>query len=370
MIKNLFIPLAEPDLDGNESKYLSECICSSWISSKGVFVNKFESSFAKFTKTQFAISTSNGTTALHLSLEALGIKRGDEVIVPDLTFIASANAVSYTGAKVVLVDVDRKTWNIDPIKIRLRISSRTKAIMVVHLYGHPAKMSEIIQIAKEKNLTVIEDAAEAHGAEVKIKHWEKVGGIGDVGCFSFYGNKIITTGEGGMVVTNNRKLAEKMRILRDHGQKPDRRYYHEVIGYNYRMTNLQAAIGCAQLERIEKFIKRKRAIAKLYNHYLSGIEGIILFPETSWAKSVYWMYSILVDRPYPKTRDQLMQILAKKRIETRPFFYPLHQLPPYKQHNLFPNSTYLAAHGINLPSGVTLKDSEIERVAQIVKQQI
>jgi perosamine synthetase len=367
MEKNYFIPVAKPDLGGNERKYLNKCISSSWISSKGEFIDKFEAGFAKFIKTRYAVSTSNGTTALHLALVALGIGEKDEVIVPDLTFIASANAVSYTGAKAVLVDVERKTWNIDPKKIQQKISSKTKAIMIVHLYGHPANMDQIIPIAKKNNLIIIEDAAEAHGAEVKMKQWSKVGSIGEVGCFSFYGNKIITTGEGGMVVTNNRELADKMRMLRDHGQKPDRRYYHEVIGFNYRMTNLQAAIGLAQLERIDKFIKLKRLIAQFYNKHLKNIPGIILPPQEGWARSVFWMYSILIDKPYPYTRDQLIYILQKKNIESRPFFYPLHSLPPYKIKDDFKNSDYLSQHGLNLPSSVTLTKKDIQRIAYIIQ---
>lgn len=382
---NNFIPVAQPDLSGNEKKYLLNCLSSSWISSKGKFINNFEESFAKFIGSKFAISTSNGTTALHLAVAALGIGKGDEVIVPDLTFIASANVVSYTGAKPVLVDVDRQTWNIDPDKIEQSISKRTKAILVVHLYGYPANMNKTIPLAKKHNLFVIEDAAEAHGAEIRmrLRHlgggrmdsrpkgggiWRKVGSIGDVGCFSFYGNKIITTGEGGIVVTNNRKLAEKIRILRDHGQTPTRRYYHEVIGFNYRMTNLQAAIGCAQLERIEEFIERKRKIARLYNSHLKNIPGITLPPGTPWAKSVYWLYSILINKPYPKGRDQLIELLLKENIESRPFFYPLHQLPPYKQKGNFPNANFLSKSGISLPSSCTLTDEEIEKIAGIIKR--
>lgn len=368
---NNFIPVAEPDLSGNERKYLLDCLSSSWISSKGKFIEKFEENFARFIGCKFGVSTSNGTTALHLALVALGIGRGDEVIVPDLTFIASSNVVVYTGAKPVLVDVERQTWNIDPEKIEQAVSPKTKAIIVVHLYGHPANMNKIIPLAKKHNLFVIEDAAEAHGAEIRIqnkKTWIKVGSIGDVGCFSFYGNKIITTGEGGMVVTNNKKLAENIKILRDHGQTPTRRYYHEVIGFNYRMTNLQAAIGCAQLERIEEFIERKRKIARLYNSHLKNIPGITLPPEVSWAKSVYWLYSILINKPYPKGRDQLIKFLLKENIESRPFFYPLHQLPPYKQKGNFPNANFLSKSGISLPSSCRLKDEEIEKIVGIIKR--
>lgn len=390
-----FIPVAQPDLSGNEKKYLNQCLNSSWISSKGEFIGRFEASFAKFIGVKFACSTINGTAALHLALVALGIGKGDEVIVPDLTFIASANAISFTGAKPVLVDVERKTWNIDPERIEEAITSRTKAIMIVHLYGHPADMQDILPIAQRYHLKVIEDAAEAHGAEIKIiqstnspitklfkkngrgydfsdggEVWKKVGSIGDIGCFSFYGNKIVTTGEGGMVVTNDEALAQKIKVLKDHGQKPNKRYYHEVIGFNYRMTNLQAAIGLAQLERIEDFINKKRRIAELYDHYLRGVSGLTLPPKVSWARSVFWMYSILVNHPYPETRDQLISIFKKKNIETRPFFYPLHKLPPYKQGGDFVNSCFLSTHGMNLPSGMTLSEADIKRVVQMIKEQI
>ncbi len=369
MTFNKFIPVAQPDLGGNEKKYVDECIQSSWISSKGKFIDRFEKEFAEYIGVKYAVSTSNGTTALHLAITALGIGKGNEVIVPDLTFIACANTVAYTGAKPVFVDVEKNTWNIDPAKIEEKITPRTRAIMAVHLYGHPADLNKILILAQKYKLLVIEDAAEAHGAEIKVgNQWRKVGSIGEVGCFSFYGNKIITTGEGGMVVTNNKKLAEKMKILRDHGQTPERRYYHEIIGFNYRMTNVQAAIGCAQLERINEFIIKKRNIAKLFNKYLSQIPGITPPPGKSWAKSVYWMYSILIDQPFFKSRDQLVNIMAKEGIETRPFFYPLHTLPPYKEIGNYPISNYLSLHGINLPSSVTINKADILKIIGVLKK--
>ncbi len=363
-----FVPVAAPDLGGNEKKYLDECISSSWISSKGRFLDLFEEKFARFTGSKYAVSASNGTVALHLVLAAMGIQAGDEVIVPDLTFVASANAVLYTGAKVVLADVEKETWNIDAEQIEKHITGRTKAIMPVHLYGHPADLCKIMLLAQKFKIKVIEDAAEAHGAQIKMGSWRRVGGIGNAGVFSFYGNKIITTGEGGMIVTNDKKLADKMRLLRDHGQKPDRRYYHEVIGFNYRMTNMQAAVGSAQLERVEKFIKRKIQIALYYKTHLSGIAGITLAPAKAWAKSVYWMYSVLIDEPYKLTRDELIEALKKQNIETRPFFYPIHVMPPYKLSEDFPNSSYLSSHGINLPSGVLLTDNWLKRVVSVIKK--
>lgn len=371
MNNDSYIPIAKPDLSGNEKKYLVSCLSSSWISSKGEFIDKFEAAFAKFIGTKYAVATSNGTTALHLALVALGIGKNDEVIIPDLTFVATANSVAYTGAKPILVDVDGEIWNIDPKKIKAKITSRTKAIMPVHLYGHPAKMDEILSLASRYNLMIIEDAAEAHGAEVLIgkNKWQKVGSIGDVGCFSFYGNKIITTGEGGMIVTNNKKLAIKMKILRDHGQIPGRRYYHKYIGFNYRMTNMQAAIGLAQLERIKKFVDKKREIADDYNRLLKKIPGITLPPNAFWAKNIYWMYSILVDKPYPLTRDELIKALQKENIESRPFFYPLHQLPPYRQSaSSYPKASYISRHGLNLPSSTVLTKKQILKVAKIIKK--
>lgn len=377
-----FLPVAEPDLSGNELNYVSNCVRSTWISSKGEFIDRFERQFADYVGTKYAVSTCNGTCALHLAIKALEIGAGDEVIIPDLTFIASANSVSFTGAKPTLVDIDNNTWNIDPDKIVRNISQKTRAIMVVHLYGHPADMNRIMGIARKYKLLVIEDAAEAHGAEVKLNYpiiqstnnskskkysWKKVGSIGKVGCFSFYGNKIITTGEGGMVTTNDEKLAIKMRILRDHGQKPGRRYYHEVIGFNYRMTNLQAAIGVAQLERINEFVNRKKEIGRYYSQNLKNIPGITLPPAENWAKNVYWIYSILIDKPFPKTRDELIGILKQENIETRPFFYPLNKLPPYLSSERYPITERVSATGINLPSGVNLEEKDILRIIEIIK---
>lgn len=363
------IPVAEPNINGNERKYVLDCLASTWISSRGEYITRFENGFAKFIGTKYAIATSNGTTALHLALLALGIGNGDEVIVPDLTFVASANTVAYTGAKPIFADVDRTTWNIDPQKIEKSITNKTRAIMVVHLYGNPANMEKIMRISQEYNLFIVEDAAEAHGAQIKMREkWKKVGSIGHIGCFSFYGNKIITTGEGGMVVTNNKKYAEKMRVLRDHGQDPKRRYYHKIIGYNYRMTNIQAAIGVAQLEKIDAFIAKKVWIANIYNLLLANIKGITLPPQARSGKNVYWMYSVLLDKPYALSRDKLMKVLLKKRVETRPFFYPITSLPPYKSKTDNFNSSYLSKHGINLPSSVTLQEEQIHYICDVIKK--
>lgn len=367
-MKSKFIPIAQPDLSGNEKKYLLDCLDSTWISSRGEYIDKFEKGFAYFIGSKYAVSTSNGTTALHLALVGLGIGNGDEVILPDLTFIASANTVKYTGAVPVFVDVEEDSWNIDPEKIESKITGKTKAIMVVHLYGHPANMERIGEIAQKHHLLVIEDAAEAHGAEIKIGNlWKKVGSIGNAGCFSFYANKIITTGEGGMITTDDEKLAQKMRIYRDHGQTPGRRYYHEVIGFNYRMTNIQASIGLAQLERIEKFLVKKKQIATWYDKYLKGIEGIILYKEKSLVHSVNWLYSLLVIPPFPLNRDELTEFMSKYQIETRPFFYPLHMLPLYKSGDKYPNAQKIAKSGLSLPSGVSLSEKEIKFISNVIR---
>ncbi|MBI2617092.1 DegT/DnrJ/EryC1/StrS family aminotransferase [Candidatus Gottesmanbacteria bacterium] len=371
--KRAFIPIAHPDLHGNEAKYVESCLSSSWISSKGNFITKFEEQFAKYIGTKYAIAVSNGTVALHLSLVGLGIGKGDEVLIPDLTFVATANAVTFTGATPVFIDVDDSSWGISPQMLEKKVTKHTKAIIVVHLYGRPADMESIIPIAQKFNLKIIEDAAEAHGAEVSLKNknktnWKKVGSIGDVGCFSFYGNKIITTGEGGMITTNNSSLVEKMRMLRNHGQDLKRQYYHSVVGFNYRMTNIQAALGCAQLERIDQFLQKRVLIAQKYTMKLKDIPGIIPHPRKAGERSVYWMYSILVRKPYSLTSDKLMKNLGKENIETRPFFYPLHILPPYRMKGEFPVSNYLSRHGVSLPSSVFLRNEEIEVIAAIIRK--
>jgi len=352
------IPVAEPFLGGNELNYVTECIKSNWISSSGEFVKKFEKGFADYCGVDHGISTSNGTTALHLALVALGVEKGDEVIIPNLTFISTANVVAYCGAKVILVDVEKETWNIDPIKIEEKITPQTKAIIPVHLYGHSCDMDSIMEIAKKHNLFVIEDCAEAHGAEYKGK---KVGSFGDVGCFSFYGNKIITTGEGGMCVTNNEKLAERMNFLKNHGSSKEKRYWHPELGFNYRMTNIQAAIGLAQLEQIDKFIEIKRNNAFLYNSLLKNNFSVTLPPEKEQSKNVYWMYSILVEN-----RAEIMKKLEANNMDSRPCLYPISEMPMYHDLSEFPISKELSKKGINLPSSVNLKKEEIELIARII----
>ncbi len=358
------IPVSEPVLGPEELKYVIDCIKTNWISSAGAYINRFERLFAEFCRTKYAVATSNGTTALHLVLESYGIGAGDEVIVPTLTFIATANAVKYTGATPVFVDSETDTWNIDPAKIAGKITPRTKAIIPVHLYGHPANMDPIIELGRKRDLKVIEDAAEAHGAEYK---GARVGSIGDSGCFSFYGNKIISTGEGGMVTTNDERLAEKATILRDHAMDPDKRYWHNEIGFNYRMTNIQAAIGVGQMEKIDYLIEKKIKHAELYNDLLAGVPGIVLPSQASWAKNVYWMYSVLVSEDYPLDRNGLMNHLKENGVDSRPFFYPIHQMPPYRTEEEFPVADMLSATGINLPSAASLKEEEINMICEIIR---
>lgn len=361
------IPIAEPCIGEEELRNVIEAVKSGWISSKGKFIEEFERAFAEYCGVKYGVTTANGTVALHLALKALEIKKGDEVIVPTLTFVATANAVKYCNAKPVFVDSHPEYWCVDPEKIEEKINKNTKAIIPVHLYGHPCDMDWIRDIAEDRGLYVIEDCAEAHGAEYKGK---KVGSFGDIACFSFYGNKIITTGEGGICITNNEELAEKMLILRDHGMSKERKYWHEVVGFNYRMTNLQAAIGVAQLKKLDTFVKTKRQIAKWYSEELKELEekGLIkLHPEMNWAKCVYWMYSILVEDKAKFSRDELMKMLEKHGIETRPFFFPMHKLPMYNNNNeKVPIAEELARKGLNLPSSVNLTLDNISYICNTI----
>jgi perosamine synthetase len=356
----LKIPIAEPIIVGNELVYLKECIQTRWISSLGPFVERFEKSFASFCGVKYASTVANGTAALHVALLAAGIKAGDEVIVPNMTFVSTANAVVFCNAKPVFVDVDKRSWNIDPEKIEEKINTKTKAIIPVHLYGCPAEMRAINKLAKEHNLFVLEDAAEAHGAEYRNK---KAGALADAAAFSFYGNKIITTGEGGMVTSNNKRFIEKVNLLKDQGKSKKRKFYHTALGYNYRMTNLQAAFGLAQLEGIKKLLKRKREIAKHYADLLSSSEGISFQEVPKNAKSSYWFVSIVLEKPFPKA-EKVASKLAKAGIETRPFFTPLTKLPFYRTKERFPVSEYLYKHGLSLPSGVTLKNEQIDFICK------
>jgi perosamine synthetase len=364
------IPVCDPYLNGRELDYVAVCIKTNWISSKGKYIEEFEQKFAEYCGCKYGITTTNGTTALHLALVSLGIGKGDEVIIPTFTMIATAFAVAYTGATPVLVDADKETWNMDVSQIESKITPRTKAILPVHIYGHPCEMDEIINIAKKHNLYVIEDAAEAHGSEYKGK---KVGGFGQINCFSFYANKIITTGEGGMVVTDDFEIAEKARRMKDLAHSKSKRFLHTDIAYNYRMTNLQAALGLAQFEKINEYIDRRRAHAFLYNDLLKNIQGIKLPPEKEYVKNVYWMYGILLEDEFGISRDDLAEQLKIKGIETRDFFIPVHQQPAFIKMGLFQNERYpvadlLCKTGLYLPSGSGLSEIQIREVCLAVNE--
>jgi len=364
------IPMAEPDLQGNELQNVRKCIEAGWISSLGTFIKEFEDKFSSFCGAKYGIATSSGTTSLHLALATLGISKGDEVIIPTLTHICCCNMVTLTGAKPVLVDSEESTWNIDVNKIKEKITKKTKAIMPVHLYGHPVDMDPILDLAEDHDLLVIVDSAEAHGAEYKGR---KVGGIGDVECFSFYANKIITTGEGGMIVTNNEEWNAKAKKLRDQGYEAERRFLHRELGFNYRMTNLQAALGVAQMERIEEFVRRRRKNAEIYTSLLADTVGIATPPEAKWAKNVYWMYRILVEDDFGLSAGQLMEYLNQKGIATRPVFYPIHKQPLYSRlfrKQRFPIAEEVSRKGINLPSGNTLTEEQIRYVCRNIKSAI
>lgn len=352
------IPVSEPDIGEKEIEYVNDAVKSGWVSSHGKYIDEFEKKFSKYIGTKYGLAVSNGTTALHLALSALGIKEGDEVIVPDLTFISPVNAVLYCNATPVLCDIDKTNWCIDPKFIKKLITQKTKAIIVVHLYGNSADMDTIIEIASENKLYIIEDTAESLGTTYKGK---KLGSMGTIGCFSFYGNKTMTTGEGGFCTTNSKELYNKMLILRDHGMASNKRYWHEFIGYNYRMTNLQAALGVAQFERINFFIHKKHEIGKIYKEKLKNM--VTPHPEGTDYKGTYWLYSILVRNE--KDRDNLIDFLYRNEIDTRKFFYPVHIMPPYKKFSStdFPISTDISFRGINLPSSVKLKDKDVKFIS-------
>lgn len=361
------LAIAQPQLNGKELDYLLDGFLSTWISSTGKYVTEFEDKFSDYCGVHYGVATSNGTTALHLALVTLGIGKGDEVIVPDITFAATINAVLYTGATPVIVDIEEDGWCIDPDEIEKAITEKTKAIIPVHIYGQPCDMKRIMDIAKKNNLYVVEDCAEAHGAMFAGK---KVGSFGDIGCFSFFGNKVITTGEGGMCITNNQELDKKMRIYRDHGMSKERKYYHEVIGYNYRMTNLQAAIGVAQLENIENTLEWRETLENAYRNRLSEIEGVELqrndLPER---KKIAWLVTAYVSDE--KKRDACMKAMVDMNIDARPFFIPLSEMEIYKEY-VFSNrvSTRISKCGFNLPTSYVVGDKEIDRVIAAIKTAI
>ncbi len=371
-MKQNFIPLAKPEFGQLEKKLVNQCLDTGWISSIGNFVDKFAQDFGKTVKAKYVLPVANGTMALHLALIALDIKPGDEIIVPALTFVASANATTYVGAKPVFVDIESNTFNLDISQLESKITSKTKAIMTVDLYGHPVDFDAVKTICKKHQLKLISDSAESLGSLYKNK---PTGNQVDISIFSFFGNKIITTGEGGVVATNSKKLYETCKLYRDQGK--DTRihpYFHPVIGYNYAMTNLQAAVGIGQLKRLKAFVAQKRKIATAYQNLLQNISGISFQQEADYAQSNYWMFSVLIDKKkFGRSRDELIRQLADKNIETRPFFYPLPALPPYKKENKildFPITKKIAAQGINLPTYASLKLSQVKYIADSIRSHI
>ncbi len=364
------IPAAKPDLSGNEEKYVCEAIRSSWISSTGSFVQRFEQEFATLCKSQNVLTVCNGTVALHLAMLGLDVRPGDEVLIPSLTYVATANAVRYVGAEPVFVDVDPTTWCIDPKLLEASITRRTKGIIVVHLYGHPADMDAINHIAAVHGLWVVEDAAEAHLALYKGR---TVGNLANIATFSFYGNKIFTCGEGGAVTVNDRQLAIRLKALRGQGMDPQRRYYFPITGYNFRLTNTACAMLCAQLERREQIVERRKQLFIKYREKLANIPGIGFQPIAPWAEPAPWLFCITVEeKEFGHSRDELMGILEKEGIETRPFFMSLHNLPPFREgsrmrNECLPVTEHLSAVGMNLPTYTQLTDADLDRITQVIR---
>ena len=363
---NSFIPVSKPSITSLEIEYVSEAVRSTWISSLGKYIDQLEKEFAEFCDCRYAVSLSNGTVAIHLALIAQGIGEGDEVIVPDLSFIATANGVLHAGAKPVFIDIEKDSLCMDPGLIEQAITSRTKAIMPVHLYGHPANMVEINAIAERHNLLVIEDAAEAHGSTINNK---KVGSWGHCATFSFYGNKNMTTGEGGMITTNDQVLYERCRYLRDHAMSKEKRYWHTEVGYNYRMTNIQAALGCAQISRIDEFMKRRKQIYDLYHQELGSHPGIKLNRTANNTTNSYWLICVEVDGITYQERDNIMASMKLKGVDSRPYFYPMSHMPYFTKADT-PVSDLKSQTGICLPTYTDLTDDEVRRVSKAFKESL
>lgn len=365
-----FIPVNEPLLNGNEKRYLNECIEGGWISSEGPFVKEFEEKMSKKVLRKYGIAVSNGTAALEVAVRAVGIKAGDEVIMPTFTIISCAMAVTKLGAIPVLVDSNLTTFNMIPAEIEKRITSKTKAIMMVHLYGLPAEVDEILKIAQKHHLYVIEDAAEMHGQTYKGK---PCGSFGDVSIFSFYPNKLVTCGEGGMIVTDNEEIAERSAMLRNLCFKKDYRYVHDEISENYRFTNIQAAVGLAQLERIDEFKKIKRKMGAYYTERLRDVRGLILpIEKTEYARNIYWAYGIVLDKTIDADNRQIQKMLARDGVGSRTFFWCIHEQPAYLKMGLFrdekyENAEYLARKGFYIPSGLTLTEFQMDRVVDVLR---
>jgi perosamine synthetase len=372
------IPVNEPLLGETDLHYVTECVRTGWISSSGRFIDEFEQRWAAYCGKRYGIAVSNGTTALQLAVGALDLQPGDEIIMPSFTIISCALAAVYNGAVPVLVDSDPATWCMDVTQVEKKISERTRAIMPVHIYGHPVDMDPILELARARGLAVIEDAAEAHGAEYLSGRdtnpvWRRCGGLGTLGCFSFYANKLVTTGEGGMVVTDDTGLNDKVRSLRNLCFRPERRFYHLEMGFNFRLTNLQAALGLAQIERIDDIVARKRSMGEEYTRRLKGLGGLQLPVDECWARSVYWMYGIVVMEETGMDATALAQTLRRSGIETRPFFLGMHEQPVFHQRGLFVDERYpvaerLGRQGLYLPSGLALTEEQLSRVCTVLHE--
>jgi perosamine synthetase len=373
------IPVSEPLLGEQESRYVAQCLETGWISSAGPFIERFEQDWSRYCGRKYGVCVSSGTAALQVALSSLDLQPGDEVIMPAFTIISCVLAVIYSGGTPVLVDAEPRTWTMDPTQVEEKITPRTKAILAVHIYGHPADMDPLLALADRHELAVIEDAAEAHGAEYLRNHyqtspqWRRCGSFGAASCFSFYANKLVTTGEGGMVLTDDARQAERFRSLRNLCFQPSRRFMHEELGFNFRFTNLQAALGIAQLERMEQIVEKKRWIGRQYSKRLEGIAGLQLPVEASWARSVYWMYGIVLSEDTGITATDLAAKLNERDIETRPFFLGMHEQPALLRRGLFHGERYpvterLACQGLYLPSGLALTDTQLEYVAQTVRE--
>lgn len=373
MTNHAFIPVNEPLLNGNEEKYLVECIRTGWISSEGPFIKQFEEQFAARAGRKYGVAVSNGSVALDAAVAALVIGAGDEVIMPTFTIISCAAAVVRAGAVPVLIDSDPVTWNMDVAQIESRITSRTKAIMIVHIFGLPVDMDPVLEIAERYGLKIIEDAAQMHGQTYKGK---PCGSFGDISTFSFYPNKHITTGEGGMIVSDNLALAERCRSLRNLCFKPEQRFVHDELGWNFRMTNLQAALGVAQLERLDEFVQIKRRMGTRYTKLLAGTTGIQLpLAQTDYADNIYWVYGLVLDDNVPFDAKEAMARLGKLGIGTRPFFWPMHEQPVFRKMGLFAGLRYpiaerIARRGFYIPSGMALTDGQMERSATAIKEML
>lgn len=371
------IPVNEPQLNHRDLENVAECVRTGWISSAGRFIGEFEQRFAEYCGRKYGIGVCNGTAALQMAVACLELKPGDEVILPTFTIISCALAVVYNGGVPVLVDSDPDTWCMNVNQVEEKITSRTRAIMPVHIYGHPVDMDPLLDLAKKHRLTIIEDAAEAHGAEYLTGRntsrpiWRRCGGFGDMSCFSFYANKLITTGEGGIVLTDDAKTAEKLKSLRNLCFQPDRRFFHEELGFNYRMTNIQAALGLAQLERVDNIVSRKRRMGQEYNRRLKDLDALQLPTEASWAKSVYWMYGVVLSDDAGINAEGFAKKLRERGVETRPFFLGMHEQPAFHKRNLFVGERYpvterLARRGLYLPSGLALTEGQMAHVGDAV----